>query len=129
MTASPMERTLAACERMGRTAGISERRVPIPGRNNVTRDLFGFADIVAASPNEGIIFIQATTAHNIMARIEKIRTECLKAATDILVAGARIEVWGWHKRKGRGVREWFARRIRLWLGIDGKIHETELREA
>jgi hypothetical protein len=65
----------------------------IPGAN-VRKDLFGFIDIVAVDQEAETWGIQVTTAHNVNARIEKIRTECLDAAVWLLCAGWSLAVVG-----------------------------------
>lgn len=61
------------------------------------QDLFGIIDIVAVG--DEIVGVQATSASNVSARIQKI-TDSL-ALPVLRKAGIRVLVHGWGKRKGR----------------------------
>jgi len=74
----------------------------IPGAR-ITRDLFGFADLlVFMDGGAGILLVQATSAPNVSARVKKLLESDL--AREWVAEGNRAEVWGWSKvpRKGRG---------------------------
>lgn len=75
--------------------GFMSQRVEqwIPGAN-VRKDLFGFIDVVAISPEGETYGIQVTTASHVKERIKKIKTECLDAAIMLIAAGWHLEVWG-----------------------------------
>lgn len=99
---SPTARTLKALRELGYLADVAEKRVP---KTRVTRDLFGFIDIVAIKAGEPILAVQATSdeggGHG-HARVKKIRGECQEAARAWLGACGRIEVWAWRKLKRSG---------------------------
>lgn len=113
---SPTSRTLKFLRQAGWTADIVERWIPAPndnrdekrGPSGFRRDLFGFADIIAVWPaGKEILLIQATSAANVSARLEKSRQQLTLRAW--LGAGGRFEVWGWHKADGR----WQVRRVEV----------------
>jgi hypothetical protein len=103
---SNTQRTLAALRDLGRDCGIVERFNPYGGHFGVRQDLFGFIDIVAIDPKDGIIGVQscgqsyAAHAHKICESCEAIVKRWLKFA--------RIELWGWRKvklkRGGKAIR-------------------------
>ncbi len=75
------------------------------GRIKVRKDLFGFLDVVVLDGRPGLLGIQCTSGSNVSSRVKKIRDEVWPAAEAWLLAGNRIEVWGWRKKAGRwGVR-------------------------
>ena len=87
-------------EAEGWTVGLVEQRIP---HCFITRDLFGFADLVAISPLRGTMAIQATGGGNGPARIAKIKAE--PRAAIWLAAGNRIQVHDWRQRAGKAKRE------------------------
>lgn len=95
MPASPTARTLAECKRRNWPAYVTERHNAFSGRKN---DAFGFGDVLVIDGKPGSLLIQATSTPNMSAREKKIRTECAVEAHQWLMAGNRIEVWGWAKR-------------------------------
>jgi hypothetical protein len=73
------------------------------------RDAFNFGDLLAANPELRVVALVQVTAGqggNFMARIRKIieRPEIARSAYIWLMAGGRIFVHGWAKRKPRGVK-------------------------
>jgi hypothetical protein len=90
---SPNKRTLDYCRARGWQAAVVESRIP---HTFITRDLFGFIDIIAVDGRRGLIGIQATSdvgGNHSGARMEKIATDCRVAALAWLRAGLRLEVW------------------------------------
>jgi hypothetical protein len=76
----------------------------------VRKDFLGCIDLVAVKPGEPILGVQATSADNVAARLNKARAlPGLKAWLD---AGAAFQVWGWALRKGR----WHVRRVAVQPG-------------
>jgi len=78
--------------------GVVEQRIP---HTFITRDLFGFADLLATSPTRGNLLVQVTGGYstsNFHARVAKIRNEPRAA---IWLAGPlnRIQVHSW---EGKG---------------------------
>ena len=97
---SATQRTLRALRDQGRICEIAERwqinpRVPGGGYR---KDLFGFIDVLALDPEQGIVAIQSCTT-SMAAHVRKILEECTEAAEAWLKCGGRIEVWAWRKVK------------------------------
>ena len=99
MAVSYTERTIEALTTLGYDVGIVERYIAnawhAKGRG-VRKDLFGFIDLIAMRPGEGIIGVQSTgpdySGHN-----KKIVTECREKAIKWLKSGGRLELWAWRK--------------------------------
>ena len=90
---SPTARSLKLLRSHGYTAEVVEHF------NHYTKqrkDLFGFVDIVAIN-GSGFLAIQATSASNQSSRMKKIAVE--PKAAEWLLAGGRIFVHGWRKKK------------------------------
>lgn len=66
-----------------------------PQPPGIRRDLFGFADFIALDGRPGSLLLQVTTGGEVARRLEKIRR--IPAARTWLLAGNRIEVWGWRE--------------------------------
>jgi hypothetical protein len=108
---TPTQRSLKLLRREGYTVAIAERWNPFARRRV---DLFGFIDLIAVHDEQGIVGVQTTSAHNLTARISKIRSE--PQATAWLRAGGRIEVHGWRRSKpGSRRREWVVERRTITL--------------
>ena len=71
-------------------------RIPVRADLLITRDLFGFADIVALKDH--VLLVQTTSLSNIAARAKKI--QCSEAFEHCKRAGMRIHVHGWSARTG-----------------------------
>jgi len=95
MVASPTQRTLQRCRKLGMTATVVEHWNSFA---RIRQDMFGCIDIVALK-EDAIVGIQATSTPNIRARIKKATQ--LPALRAWLKAGGRFEVWGW-KKNDRG---------------------------
>lgn len=103
MRKKPFAANRASVKRLeaeGWTCAVVEHRIP---HCFITRDLFGFGDILAISPTRGFLMVQATGGGNGPARIAKIKAEPL--ALVWLATGGRIQVHDWRKRAGRKERE------------------------
>jgi hypothetical protein len=87
-------------EAEGWTCAVVEHRIP---HCFITKDLFGFADILAISPSRGMLAVQATGGGNGPARVAKIKAE--PRAAIWLACGGRIQVHDWRKRAGVKERE------------------------
>lgn len=101
--AKPFAANLAstkALEAAGWTVATVEQRIP---HCFITRDMFGFADLVAISPSKGIMAVQVTGGGNGPSRIAKIKAEA--RAGIWLASGGRIQVHDWRKRAGTKERE------------------------
>jgi hypothetical protein len=84
--------TLDECERRGWLAQVVEQRIP---HTFITRDLFGVIDIIAVSPQDGIIGIQASSGTNLHGRRAKILAE--PRMVDWLGGGGGLQLWTWSK--------------------------------
>lgn len=107
--------TLEICRELGWEAGKTEYRQPFgKGGFGLTKDLFGFVDVLAIA-DEQIMALQVTSEACIMRRVHKIIDECGQAAERFLMAGGVIEVWGYRREMvGKSVR-WNARRKAIRL--------------
>lgn len=110
---TPSGRCLAHARELGWLADVVERRIT----KILTKDLFGCIDLVALDGRPGVLGIQATSRSNVSARVRKIQEECWPAAEAWLLAGNRLEVWGWGKMKPRGEKRprWRLRRVIVTL--------------
>lgn len=90
--------TIRTLQRVGWYACDVERFFPHPPRRY---DAFGFADVAAFTPGkEGTLWVQACARHGISSHHAKITTEGLyEVVRDCLLAGNRVELWGWQARK------------------------------
>ena len=90
--------SVKSLESDGWTVGVVEQRIP---HCFITRDLFGFADLIAVSPSRGIMAVQVTggaSTSNFHARVSKTKAEPRHAIW--LASGGRIQVHSW-EGKGR----------------------------
>lgn len=117
--------TLKVCESMGWLAGKTEFRQPYHGGQRtgfgMTKDLFGFIDVLAVEPNgNGCVGLQVTSEACVLRRVKKIIEERTEAAMRFLAAHNIIEVWGFKRvYVGNAVR-WDARRKEI-LVHDGQL--------
>src|ERR1700690_4401471 len=80
-------------ESLGWTVAVVEQRIP---HTFITRDAFGFGDLLCCSPTRQIMLVQATgglSTSNFHARIAKIKAE--PRAAIWLASGGRIQVQSW----------------------------------
>ena len=102
MAGSPTERTLRELRRRGFLAAVVEKWNAF---SSVRVDLFGFADVIAVKPGEGVLLVQTTSTGNVSARIRKMLP--IESVLICLQAGVAVQVWGWAKRGPRGkVKRW-----------------------
>jgi hypothetical protein len=97
--AKPFAANSASIKRLeseGWTCTLVEQRIP---HCFITRDAFGFGDILCCSPTRGIMLVQATGGGNGAARVRKILNE--PRAGLWLASGGRIVVHDWVKVKGQ----------------------------
>lgn len=94
----PTERSLKHLRRQGYIADVVEKWIPFVRKR---KDLFGFIDILGVhKEREGdVIGVQATSATNVAARVEKIVNH--ENIGPVRKGGIKIVVHGWAKRKGR----------------------------
>jgi hypothetical protein len=102
---TPTARTLTYLRHAGFLAAVVESWVP---HANLRRDLFGFADVLAVHPRDGLfLLVQTTTAGHLAHRLAKAKGRPELVAW--LRAGGRFEVHGWAERAGR----WEVRRVEV----------------
>ena len=104
---TPTARSLAYLRKDGWRAHVVEQRLP---HSNITRDLFGFIDILAIRNGE-VLAVQTTSATNVASRLRKIESdELADALAEVRAAGWTIHVHGWRKpTKTR--RTWELRKV------------------
>jgi predicted TIM-barrel fold metal-dependent hydrolase len=124
---SPTQRTLAAQRELGRHVGVVERFNRFAGTHGIRQDLFGFIDLIALDPVEGIIAIQSC-GQDFAGHIRKMTEERNEAMYDWL-KHAPCELWGWRKvklkRGGKAVR-WKPRIADFYLqGPEVKLEERK----
>lgn len=81
----------------GRICGIVEKFNRFGGDFGIRQDLFGFIDIIAIDPVNGIIAIQSC-GQSFKAHCDKLITERNEAVYEWL-KHAKLELWGWRKVK------------------------------
>ncbi len=101
---TPTTRSLEHLRASGWTVGVVEQRIP---HTNITRDLFGFIDLLAVRGGETMA-VQVTSGSNVSARVRKIAESEHVAA--VRGAGWSIVVHGW-RRNAKG--EWTLRIVDL----------------
>ena len=94
---TPTQRTLKAMREQGRVCGIVEKYNAFVGKFGIRQDLFGFIDIIAIDPVQGIIAIQSC-GQDFAGHINKIQEERNEACFEWL-KHAPVELWGWRKVK------------------------------
>lgn len=89
-------------EAEGWTVTVVEQRIP---HTFITRDAFGFGDLLCCSPTRGIMIVQVTagtSTSNFHARVQKIKAEARAAIW--LASGGRIQVHSHEKVAGQKER-------------------------
>lgn len=114
----------AYCRERGWLVATVEQRVP---HTFITRDMFGFIDLVVLDGRRGLLGVQATTGSNVGSRIDKINDPSPDGVRSTALAwlrsGLRLEVWGWRKTNERTPgkkKTWALRRIKAEL-VDGDL--------
>lgn len=128
MSASTESMTIKAARALGWCADIVTR-----WKGPVRKDLWGFADIeIVDDQPRSIVYVQATTAAHIHARMQKIdeiMSVSDSCAWRLLTNGHRIQVWGWKEyklKRGGRKKEWRCRRMQRTL--DGWLEMGLLSE-
>lgn len=88
---SPMQRSLELLRSRGYRCAITEHWNPHARKRH---DLFGVVDVLALRDGETLA-VQATSASNVAARVQKIAES--EAIDDIRAAGWSVHVHGWRK--------------------------------
>jgi hypothetical protein len=119
---SPTQRTLKAMREQGRLCGIVERFLAHAGPFGRRQDLFGFIDLIAIDPVDGIVAIQSCGSQ-FSEHVRKLQEERNEAVFEWL-KHAKCELWAWRrvklKRGGKAMR-WSARVADLSIGEDGEL--------
>lgn len=96
--------SIKALESEGWTVTTVEQRIP---HTFITRDAYGFGDLLCCSPTRGVMLVQVTggtSTSNFWSRIAKIKAEPRHAIW--LASGGRIQVHSWEKVAGQRERKW-----------------------
>jgi hypothetical protein len=103
---TPTARTLQLLRKEGWTVAVVEKWNP---HSHIRQDLWGFADLIAMHPDNGLLLVQACMVGDQQKRIAKVRAE--PRHREWLLAGrgwTAIAVFGWAtykvKRGGLAVR-------------------------
>ena len=123
---SPTQRTLKAMREQGRICGIVERFNAHIGPHGIRQDLFGFIDIIALDPIEGIVAVQSC-GQAFSEHIRKLTEERNEDMVEWLKHG-KVELIGWRKIKirlasggyGKAMR-WTPRMADFTLDINDEI--------
>lgn len=102
---SPTKRTLDLFRTAGWTCAVVEKWNAYA---KIRQDVFGFGDILAMRPGDGIALLQACAGASHAARVKKLRDE--PRTWDWLRSGGQVAVVSWRKGGERGKRKtWVAR--------------------
>ena len=118
---SPTQRTLKAMKEQGRICGIVERFNAHVGPHGIRQDLFGFIDIIAIDPEQGVVAIQSC-GQDFSGHVRKITNERNENAFEWL-KHAPCELWSWRKvklKRGGKAMRWSPRIADLRV-IDGDL--------
>jgi hypothetical protein len=109
---STMSRSREFLEADGWHVATVEQRIP---HTFITRDAYGWADLLAVHPTAGIALIQVTSGGNLASRVAKARTVA-GPLTAWLLAGGKLVAHGWREIGPRGApKVWQVREVRLTL--------------
>jgi hypothetical protein len=113
---------------MGFSAWVVESRIP---HTFITRDCFGFADILAHRRGVGILLIQATAGRNHASRRTKIFSEEITPAVAAwLASGGRVEIWSYDQSQALGAsKDHILRREEITIADLPMIHPDEQAAA
>jgi hypothetical protein len=107
---TPSARSTRHLRELGYFVGTVEQRIP---HTFITRDLFGWIDLLAVHPEHGILGVQVTSGPNLAARVKKARTVA-GPLTACLLSGMKLVVHGWAKRGPRGeAKRWTLKEVPL----------------
>lgn len=105
---SPTARTLQALRKEGIKCDVVERFNTFVGEFGIRKDLFNIIDVIAASPEVGIIGIQCGSGSGHSAHKKKIVEENKENTENWLRSGGKLQIWSWRKvklkRGGKAVR-------------------------
>jgi len=121
---SPTQRTLKALRAQGRICGIVERFLQYAGKFGARKDLFGFLDIIAIDPIQGIVGIQSCGSA-FSEHVKKMTEERNEEMFEWL-KWAKVELWGWRKvklRRGSVAIRWKPRIADFWLENNNIVYK------
>jgi hypothetical protein len=110
----------------GRLCGIVERFNRYGGSFGIRQDLFGFIDIIAMDPVDGIIAIQSC-GQDFSGHVKKLTEERNELVFEWL-KHAKLELWGWRQVKlnrGGVAMRWQPRIMDFSLDGNGNLITTE----
>ncbi len=90
------------------------------GPHGVRQDFMGIFDLIAATPNKGIVGIQCTGQHGHAAHRRKLLES--ENTAEWLRSGGKAEVWSWRKvkaKRGGVLRVWRPRIEEITLEMVG----------
>jgi hypothetical protein len=94
---SPTKRSLDRLRAAGYQTAVTEKWNP---HAEIRQDLFGWCDLVAIRADKpGVLGVQTTTVSHQANRLSKL--VAIPAVRTWLLAGNRVEVHGWKRRRGR----------------------------
>lgn len=111
---TPTARSMKYLRERGWMVTRVEQRLHMPGHPfPITKDAFGFGDLLVCSLTDGIALVQVTSTGHMAAREEKIQSlihtipgyDSRPSYSFWLVSGGRIFVHGWAKRGPGGERK------------------------
>lgn len=108
---SPTQRSLKFLRDNGWTACVVEKWI---AQIQQRKDAFGFGDILACSPDEGIILVQSTVGARHADHVKK--ALAIQALRTWLEAGGRFAIQSWAKQGSRGKRKTWRLREQ-WITI------------
>jgi hypothetical protein len=123
---TPTQRTLKSMREQGRIVGIVERFNAHVGAFGIRQDLFGFIDLIAIDPQDGIVAIQSC-GMDWSGHVRKLREQRNEAVFEWL-KHAKVELWAWRKvklAKGGVAMRWKPRIGDLILNDDGDFTIVE----
>lgn len=109
----------------GRLCGIVEKFQQYGGKFGVRQDLFGFIDIIAIDPTQGIVAIQSC-GQDYSGHVKKLTEERNEAVFEWL-KHAPCELWAWRKvklKRGGKAMRWMPRIADVIIS-NGNIVVTE----
>ena len=123
---SPTQRTLKAMREQGRLCGIVEKFNQYGGKFGIRQDLFGFIDIIALDPEQGIVAVQSC-GQDFSGHVKKLLEERNEMVYEWL-KHAPCELWGWRKvklKRGGTAMRWKPRIADLKVDAEGTLSIEE----
>lgn len=124
---TPTQHSLNKLRKDGYTVAVVEKWVPAGPAGYkgsiITRDVWGFGDILAVKISESaVILVQTTSRPNMAARMNKIKQ--IPEAGIWLASGNRIVIHGWSQKKGS--TRWICKEVEVSFEvIEAKIPESQ----